>query len=918
MVKLTYNERSLAIDLISWINAWSSSRDVVVKRAGGEATLSTGRGSLFPDVVLYGDEKAGMILQGWELKMPDTDIDDVELIDNAKKKAKLLELDSFFIWNVSVAKLYRLTKTGRVEVIKTWDKLSYIKKREEVEPNKEKIEAFLHEVLEDLANYFEKGTISSTRFVDVISGELLASFLNSNLRVYEQALEAYAQKDAGFRDEVNIWWRYQKASFEKNISLWEVLAKNNLTVLLNRFIFAHILKTYSKDAFMVDEIIEGTILSDALETFETISKKCDFWNIFTRQHGEEALPEAVWMTYIKLNKFLIDSKLQALDSGFYHEILEKTVNRQNRRIAGQFVTPPQLARLLANLVVDSLDGVVGDPCCGTGTILKAVSDLKKDAKMLPGDILKNTWASDKFSFPLHMATLSLIEPEDMGVLLKVFSSDVSDLKEGMTVEFRDPNNGDLVVDKLPKFDYVLSNLPYVQQEDLNALNPEIKKINELISAGAGGEPLDPKGDLYSYIPFYLWTLMKDSGKLGIIISNSWLGTKWGDVFRRQLYRFFDVKCVVASGAGRWFKEAKVVGNILVLQKRNKPLEKGDSEVKFITIKTPLEELDKENKWAEIASVARKMDSVDDDDVLVIKYSSDELSRMESLGLKWSALFAKCDWIFSVADKLVKANTLFDINRGERRGWDPMFYPGTSNNIEQEFLEPVLKSSRNITSLIAEPDAQAFCCQDSKVQLEERGCVGALEWIGKFEKEVNTKNVPLVKCLKRPNINWYTMLPNTMADMVTSMNPGDRLFFAQMRKKAFVDQRLIRFTAEEGVDVDLCMALLNSVMGLFYLEALGFGRGEGVLDLNATKLKESLRVLNPTLLSPSACERIKEAFAPLLQRAPLPMEEELEAEDRLFFEQELFKEFQLPLTILDSVKTSLLTVYRIRVSVNKKE
>lgn len=64
----------------------------------------------------------------------------------------------------------------------------------------------------------------------------------------------------------------------------------------------------------------------------------------------------------------------------------------------------------------------------------------------------------------------------------------------------------------------------------------------------------------------------------------------------------------------------------------------------------------------------------------------------------------------------------------------------------------------------------------------------------------------------------------MADLVASINYGDRLFIAKLKERSFVNQRLARFTKKtEIVDVDLCHALLNSALGMFFIEALGFGR-----------------------------------------------------------------------------------------------
>ncbi len=75
------------------------------------------------------------------------------------------------------------------------------------------------------------------------------------------------------------------------------------------------------------------------------------------------------------------------------------------------------------------------------------------------------------------------------------------------------------------------------------------------------------------------------------------------------------------------------------------------------------------------------------------------------------------------------------------------------------------------------------------------------------------------------------------------------FIAKFDNPTFVNQRLIRFTKNnDNIDIKLSHALLNSLLGIFYIEMLGFGRGEGVLDLSASKLQESLKMLNYNLLT----------------------------------------------------------------------
>ena len=93
------NERSWAIDLISKINFIAQKNDLFIKKAGGETTISISRGNkMFPDVILYGDAKQSIILQGWELKMPDVPIEDETFIKDAQRKAVALNLNSCLIW----------------------------------------------------------------------------------------------------------------------------------------------------------------------------------------------------------------------------------------------------------------------------------------------------------------------------------------------------------------------------------------------------------------------------------------------------------------------------------------------------------------------------------------------------------------------------------------------------------------------------------------------------------------------------------------------------------------------------------------------------------------------------------------------------------------------------------------------------
>ena len=390
----------------------------------------------------------------------------------------------------------------------------------------------------------------------------------------------------------------------------------------------------------------------------------------------------------------------------------------------------------------------------------------------------------------------------------------------------------------------------------------------------------------------------------------------GDKFFKALSRFYMIEAIVTSGKGRWFKDAKVITNILLMKKNVNPDRNLSQEIKFVTLKKDINEIENSGLGEDIRSLINMGKKNDSDMVEVQKYSSSELNYLDNLLLPKSSYFANLSWLKRVESVTVNICDLYEVNRGERRGWDNMFFPAQGNNIEPLFLKPVVKTPRSITKLDVIPDGLAFCCSLSKEELEQQGYTGALKWIESFENLSNTKGIPLPDVLHKPGTNWYTMKPDTMADLVTAMNPGDRLFFGILDHPTFVNQRLIRLTRKDvSTNNELSHALLNSILGIFYIEALGFGRGEGALDLNSTKLKQSLRILNPSLISIKATDEIISKFKALKDREILPIQQECESEDRKLFDITVLSAFGIQ-DIYHDIKVSLLSLNRIRNSVNE--
>jgi hypothetical protein len=396
--------------------------------------------------------------------------------------------------------------------------------------------------------------------------------------------------------------------------------------------------------------------------------------------------------------------------------------------------------------------------------------------------------------------------------------------------------------------------------------------------------------------------------LGIITSNSWLGTEWGESYRAILNKFFHIECVIISGKGRWFQNTDVVTTILILNKKNSVQEIDPTEMTyFITMETDLQ--NKENR--EIQEILDNIIAgISGENVKVREYKTQDLFNFE---LNWGALFSNVSWLSEIKNKVIPVSTLFEINRGERRGWDYMFYPENEHGIESEYIKPILKSSREIESLTTSTESEAFCCSKSIEELKKLKHKGALNWIKKFEHEVNGKNKPLPETLKRSGNYWYEMNNSAMADLVASINFDKRIFIAKLNKRSFVNQRLTRFTVKNSdIDIDLAHALLNSTIGIFFIESIGFGRGLGALDLSSTRMKKGLYMLNPDLLSEKQVHAIKGKFSELNNRKILPILKELENKDRQELDDLIFKAFSI-YEYKDQIINSLKTLYKIRMN-----
>ena len=80
---MKFNERAWSGQVIHWIKDCIAKSETVFEDATNDEGVKMESGiTKFPDILLFTDRISGTVFNGWELKLPDTRVDDAEMLNN--------------------------------------------------------------------------------------------------------------------------------------------------------------------------------------------------------------------------------------------------------------------------------------------------------------------------------------------------------------------------------------------------------------------------------------------------------------------------------------------------------------------------------------------------------------------------------------------------------------------------------------------------------------------------------------------------------------------------------------------------------------------------------------------------------------------------------------------------------------------
>ncbi len=726
------------------------------------------------------------------------------------------------------------------------------------------------------------------------------------------------------------------------------LAREMAYVLLNKIVFYKVLERYYKlpklEPLYEKRLVEtcigylrklGELFEKAVEItrdFEAVFKT-GIYDYVDFIENEEVLKAIDWLIRL-LDHYEIEKFGDII--GF---IYEELIPAEKRHQLGQFYTPKPIAELIIKWCVRSPDDKVLDPGCGSGTFLveayKRLCELKlrkpfTQIKHVPEDvhrqILRQLYGVDINEFPAHLTAMNLAMKNvrapsvEMNIFVRDYFTIIPGQKVSAPFKVKTPDGEKQVEVIFKDFDAIVGNPPYTrwteipkntQSRVLDILRTTISKHDLTPQVSRGVEP-----GIYVYWIMHSTGFLKDNGRLGMIISDSWLQTDYGKNFLKFMLDNYKVHAIIDISA-RVFPVPSIGTCIVLLEKCSKKEERDSNIAVFAYLDISKGDID-------VDEVLRFTESVTSIGQLITKeftsgakiiagaYAQKELEVYEGKPID---LIFRAEDVLSILRKnplITRLSEYFEPARGNtvwsvwalkhgRRpdvGGNEFFYLTETRikqfKIPQEFLYPLLSSPRYLKFFTfskedweelrrSDVKCYLFLCHRPRNNLPES--VRRYIELGEGsnaqirlrrrpgESEGRPVNESLASQTRREHRNmffdWYDL--GGVIETPIYVTYGARYWhrFALATFRVACDADIITFVPQNvilnEVELKALLAYLNSSFTQLQAEVRGRSTGGGMLELDVKPLSEFL-ILDVKKLPREVIEKIAQLFDKLESEA----------------------------------------------------
>jgi hypothetical protein len=469
------------------------------------------------------------------------------------------------------------------------------------------------------------------------------------------------------------------------------------------------------------------------------------------------------------------------------------------------------------------------------------------------------------------------------------------------------------------FDAVVGNPPYTrwteipdntQDRILEILKSAISRYGLTPQVARGVEP-----GIYVYWIMHSTGFLKEGGRLGMIISDSWLQTDYGTNFIKFLLDNYKVHAIIDISA-RVFPVPLIGACIILLEKTSNVEERDSNRVVFMYLDLTRGTMDvdeilklvEEAKTRGTSGQLLLKTSIAGARALIKTYTQGELSKYEGKVI---------DMIFGTSDVLnylrqspliVELSRYFEPSygnilylylasvgevRGVRNvGGEEFFYltedKARDYNIPQEYLYPLLPSPRYLRFFAftredwedfrrEDIECYLFLCHKPRGELPEsvrryiqlgegpnaqirlRRRPGELE--GRPVRESQASQTRLR--YRNIFIDWYDLGGVVEAPIYVTYGAQYWIRFVLAKFQCALDHRILALIPKQGVQVDevelkALLAYLNSTFTQIQAEVMGRSTGGGMIELDVKPLSSFL-VLDMKKLPRGDVEKLAQLF-----------------------------------------------------------
>lgn len=276
-------------------------------------------------------------------------------------------------------------------------------------------------------------------------------------------------------------------------------------------------------------------------------------------------------------------QLESLDADVVGHVYEELLPPEERHRLGQFYTPPAIAELICQWAIRHPSDLILDPAAGSGTfpvksyqVLRSLKRLENSVKSfdeIHAENIGQIYTIDINPFPAHLTVnLAMRNVNHPISEMNVLREDFFKVSPNQTVlspyAVKTAKGEEYRLISIPIVNVVVGNPPYTRWTELSeqtrttiktAIGSELSKFG-LRAGSTQSEPM-----IYLHFLIHGTQFLESNGRLGMIISNSWLQADYGVKFGKYLLENFRIIAVI-DFSPRVFRIPLIATLVLLLER----------------------------------------------------------------------------------------------------------------------------------------------------------------------------------------------------------------------------------------------------------------------------------------------------------------------------------------------------------------